>query len=354
MSISTTASSTEPRPTTASCSPEAGVAKDAAQAAANLGVGDWVDVRLIGADGLIGARAGQTAGFYVKLIDLAGSAGSVSSFKLYFTSVSRAIASCACDPNFESTLGRYVPDQHRGRLRSARSGHHRRGHICRAGPQVGGLPLGGAQVHPRQSSSPTPTCSSWATRSPTSSRTSSWRSYTPTDMDGNPNPYYDDLTNDNIPDGRVDIREGYIRSAYHEADQTLALGRSLMGTQCDRLCFLGPRLRAAVVCSQCWQGPGRCWYPDPGADQQLPCRGRARRGQQCQGMLGRWYSSDLRQHCPAGGRRHMRRCRTAIVSAFKNLTDPANPGAQVVERVMLKEELRNVDGSRLAASEPQR
>jgi 2',3'-cyclic-nucleotide 2'-phosphodiesterase (5'-nucleotidase family) len=33
------------------------------------------------------------------------------------------------------------------------------------------------------------------------------------------------------------------------------------------------------------------------------------------------------------------------VSAFQGLTDPANPGKQVVERVMLKEELRNVDGS---------
>ena len=53
--------------------------------------------------------------------------------------------------------------------------------------------------------------------------------YTPTDIDGNPNPYFDDLTNDDIPDGRVEIREGYVRSAYHEADQTLALGRSLMG-----------------------------------------------------------------------------------------------------------------------------
>ena len=81
-----------------------GVAKDAAQAAADLGVGDWVDVRLTGADGLIGVRAGQTAGFYVKLIGLDGQAGTIDSFKLYFTSVSRAIAACACDPNFESTL----------------------------------------------------------------------------------------------------------------------------------------------------------------------------------------------------------------------------------------------------------
>jgi 2',3'-cyclic-nucleotide 2'-phosphodiesterase (5'-nucleotidase family) len=37
--------------------------------------------------------------------------------------------------------------------------------------------------------------------------------------------------------------------------------------------------------------------------------------------------------------------RNQIVSAFQNLTDPANPGKQVVLRVMKKEELRNVDGT---------
>jgi 2',3'-cyclic-nucleotide 2'-phosphodiesterase (5'-nucleotidase family) len=37
--------------------------------------------------------------------------------------------------------------------------------------------------------------------------------------------------------------------------------------------------------------------------------------------------------------------RNQIVTAFENLTDPANPGAQVVDRVLLKEELRDVGGS---------
>src|SRR5439155_18035507 len=37
--------------------------------------------------------------------------------------------------------------------------------------------------------------------------------------------------------------------------------------------------------------------------------------------------------------------RTAAIDAFQNLSDPANPSAQVVARVMKKEELRNVDGS---------
>ena len=47
---------------------------------------------------------------------------------------------------------------------------------------------------------------------------------TPTDIDGEPNPYYDDLDGNGTPDGRIAIREGYIRSAYHEADAKLALG----------------------------------------------------------------------------------------------------------------------------------
>ena len=37
--------------------------------------------------------------------------------------------------------------------------------------------------------------------------------------------------------------------------------------------------------------------------------------------------------------------RTAIRDAFDDVSDPANPGKQVIERIMNKEELRNVDGS---------
>ena len=37
--------------------------------------------------------------------------------------------------------------------------------------------------------------------------------------------------------------------------------------------------------------------------------------------------------------------RTAIRTAFQNVTDPANPGKQVILKIMNKEELRNVDGS---------
>jgi 2',3'-cyclic-nucleotide 2'-phosphodiesterase (5'-nucleotidase family) len=37
--------------------------------------------------------------------------------------------------------------------------------------------------------------------------------------------------------------------------------------------------------------------------------------------------------------------RNQIIAAFQNLTDPANPGKQVVSKILKKEDLRNVDGS---------
>src|SRR6266508_1631781 len=67
-------------------------AKDGSQAATDLAQGDFIEVKLRGADGLVGPRAGQTAGFYVKLVRIAPD---LSSFKLYFTSVERVRATCA-------------------------------------------------------------------------------------------------------------------------------------------------------------------------------------------------------------------------------------------------------------------
>ena len=72
----------------------------------------------------------------------------------------------------------------------------------------------------------------------------------------------------------------------------------------------------------------------------------------------RGTATDLTKACWAGGtiagvrqpdaacRNDVRAgARTGSSSAFQNLTDPANPGKQVVLRILKKEELRNVDGS---------
>ena len=68
-----------------------------------------------GANGLIGARAGQTVGHYVKLISLDGD---LSQFKLYDTSLARAIATCRTQPATrlpaggagEDRLEKYIAD----------------------------------------------------------------------------------------------------------------------------------------------------------------------------------------------------------------------------------------------------
>ena len=59
----------------------------------------------------------------------------------------------------------------------------------------------------------------------------------PTLPNGDPNPAYDDVNLDGTTDGLVAKRKGYIRAAYHESDQTLALARSLMGK--DPTTFIG-------------------------------------------------------------------------------------------------------------------
>jgi 2',3'-cyclic-nucleotide 2'-phosphodiesterase (5'-nucleotidase family) len=61
----------------------------------------------------------------------------------------------------------------------------------------------------------------------------------PTVPDGSPNPAYDDLNLDGEKDGRVDIREGFIREAYVEADATMRLAQSLLGRSGDVTTFVG-------------------------------------------------------------------------------------------------------------------
>jgi hypothetical protein len=62
---------------------------------------------------------------------------------------------------------------------------------------------------------------------------------TATVPDGSPNPAYDDVLLDGTPDGRVDVREGFIRRAYEGADATMRLARELLGNPRDVETFVG-------------------------------------------------------------------------------------------------------------------
>ena len=329
--------------------------KDGNQASVNLAVGDFKEIKLTGADGLVGARAGQTSGFYTKLISLAPD---LSSFKLYFTSVERVIAKCATaacnalpaggagEDRLEKYLAETFPTYisadfapleariideatyvEQGRdLEKATSDAYLTYILHTLQPETDiafvGYPVTDEFSHQFMAL------------------------YTPTDIDGQPNPYYDDLEGNGTPDGRTTIREGYVRSAYHEADAKLALARSFMP--------------GATVFAGSDHGFAPQWYAvnagkilsDAGIqapEQASNCRAAA--------------TTNLAKACWAGGTAEVyvnlagrdpggtvppgnyEAVRNQIIAAFQNLTDPANPGKQVVLRIMKKEELRNVDGS---------
>jgi 2',3'-cyclic-nucleotide 2'-phosphodiesterase (5'-nucleotidase family)/predicted AlkP superfamily phosphohydrolase/phosphomutase len=333
-----------------------GAAKDGAQASADLARGDFKEIKLRGADGLIGARAGQTAGFYTKLIDLAPD---LSSFKLYFTSVERLIATCAtaaCNAlpaggagenrlekylaeNFPTAIAadfapleaRIIDEEtyvQQGRDLEAAYGDAVMDYILRTLQPDTQLALVGYPVTDEFSHQ-------------------FMGLVTPTDMDGAANPYFDDLNGDGVKDDRIAVREGYIRSAYHEADAKLAQARALLGGNPTTIAGsdhgFGPQwyaVNAAKVLSDAGlQSP----------EQPSNCRAAT--------------TTNLAKACWAGGTAQIyvnlagrdpggtvpaaqyETVRNQIIAAFQNLTDPANPGKQVVLKILKKEELRNVDGS---------
>jgi 2',3'-cyclic-nucleotide 2'-phosphodiesterase (5'-nucleotidase family) len=330
--------------------------KDASQASANLAVGDFEEIKLSGADGLIGARAGQTAGFYTKLISLSSD---LSAFKLYFTSVERVIASCAtaaCNAlpaggAGENRLEKYIADN----LPSAVAAdfaplearvidedtYVEQGRDLEKayGDAVLAYILGTLQPDTELALVGYPVTDEFSHQ---------FMALTvPTDMDGDPNPYFDDVNGDGVKDNRIAIREGYIRSAYHEADAKLGLTRQFMGT-------------SATVFAGSDHGFAPQWYAvnarkvlfDNTVDGISLSASSASTASNCGAT-----ATDLTKACWAGGTVQIyvnptlpagttyEEVRTAVVNAFQNLTDPANPGAQVVQTILRKEQLRNVDGT---------
>jgi 2',3'-cyclic-nucleotide 2'-phosphodiesterase (5'-nucleotidase family) len=330
-------------------------AKDGSQAATNLAVGSFNEIKLTGADGLIGTRAGQTAGFYTKLISLAPD---LSSFKLYFTSVERVIASCAtaaCNAlpaggAGEDRLEKYVADNlptaieadfaplegriideatyvQQGRDLEGAYGNAVLDYILGTLQRNTDLALVGYPV--------------------TDEFSHQFMALTvPTDMDGNANPYYDDVNGDGIKDNLIATREGYIRSAYHEADAKLARTRGFMA---NATVFAGSDHGFAP---QWLAVNARKVLFDNTVNGISLSASSGNTASNCGATL-----TDLTKACWAGGTIQIyvnptlpagttyAQVRTAVTNAFQNLTDPARPGAQVVQTVLQKEQLRNVDGS---------
>jgi 2',3'-cyclic-nucleotide 2'-phosphodiesterase (5'-nucleotidase family)/predicted AlkP superfamily phosphohydrolase/phosphomutase len=326
--------------------------KDGAQAAADLTLGEWADSKVTLVSGPF---AGLTGGFLAKLIDLTPDA---SRFRLYFTSVQRANATYnalgpAGSSAFEETLNRDFPTSTAADFAPLEAGIVDEDTYVEQGLRWKDAHFAYLRyiiedlgVEPDLLLLGNPVTDEFSHQF--------MGLITRRDIDGNPNPFYDDVTNDDVRDGRVDEREGYIRAAYQEADETLALGRELMGRQ-DTTVFassdhgFAPQWLAVNV-SKVLVDLGL-----QGAEQTGNCR-KAASGQtfakECHAGGTSQIYINLAGRDPAAGNEpqvpaaNYETVRNQIIQAFQNLDDPTLPGQQrVVLRVFKKEELRNVDGT---------
>jgi 2',3'-cyclic-nucleotide 2'-phosphodiesterase (5'-nucleotidase family)/predicted AlkP superfamily phosphohydrolase/phosphomutase len=337
------------------------VGKTGASPSIDLKVGDFLPIKLTGANGLIGARAGQTVGHYVKLISLAADA---SQFKLYDTSLARAIAKCGTVCNSlpaggtgEDRLEKYIADnllpwaaadfapEEAGVVDEDTYVQQGRDLERAYSLQVINFILGTLQ----------PDTNLAMVGYPFTDEVSHQflGLVTPNDPDGSPNPCYDVTPKfDDVQctgrgtAGRVAIREGYIRSAYEDADEKLGVTRKLMGG--DPVTFAGSD-----------HGFGAQRYAI-NANKVLfdaTVNGVSLHASNANASNCGAATTDLAKACWAGGTIQIyvnptlpagityEAVRTAAINAFQNLTDPANPGKQLIMKIMKKEELRNVDGS---------
>jgi 2',3'-cyclic-nucleotide 2'-phosphodiesterase (5'-nucleotidase family) len=334
------------------------VGKTGAAPSVDLRVGDFLPVKLTGADGLINARAGQTVGHYIKLISLAPDA---SQFKLYDTSLARAIAKCGspcaglpAGGAGEDRLEKYIADnllpwaaadfapEEAGVVDEDTYIQQGRDLERAYSLQVINYILGTLQ----------PNTDLAMVGYPFTDEVSHqfMALVSPTDIDGNPNPCYD--VNPKFNDvtctgagtaGRVAIREGYIRSAYADADEKLGITRQLMGG--NPTTFAGSD-----------HGFAPQWFA-VNANKVLngaTVGGTSLHASNANASNCGAATTDIAKACWAGGTIQIyinptlpsgvtnAAVRTAVKDAFLALN---SGGQQPVSQVLIKEQLRNVDGS---------
>lgn len=217
----------------------ASAGKNGAEAVANLTPGAYQAIRLSGTDGLIGTAAGESAGFYVDITHLAAD---LSSFQLYFTSITRPNAHCAtaactalpAGAPGEDRLAKYIADN----LPPAVFGDF-------APPEAGlidedtwyaqTVALNQAydlavDTYVLGTLQPGTDVLLAGTDQTDEVSHQMLGLLTPTAPDGTANPYYDRIAGTGPRDDRLAQREGYVRGSYASADARLGLIRSLLPT----------------------------------------------------------------------------------------------------------------------------
>ncbi|HEX5823242.1 MAG TPA: 5'-nucleotidase C-terminal domain-containing protein [Candidatus Limnocylindrales bacterium] len=201
--------------------------KSAADSVGILAKGQWADVKvkLIG-----GANDGKTAGMLIKVEELNAN---LSRVRLFHTSVSRAIASWPTWPgetgftgNFEEYLAQKFPTATAADFAILEAGVTSEDTYVEQGLYwaTGHLPM---LTYVANTYKPDLLMVGMPT---TDEFQHQFLGLVTTILpNGAPNPAYDDVDLNGVPDGRVAARSAYIKTAYRESDETLTLARSLLG-----------------------------------------------------------------------------------------------------------------------------
>jgi 2',3'-cyclic-nucleotide 2'-phosphodiesterase (5'-nucleotidase family)/predicted AlkP superfamily phosphohydrolase/phosphomutase len=327
--------------------------KDGSNKVADLTQFQWADIKVVLAN-----PAGKTGGFYVKAQRLAPDLSQVS---IFFTSVARSVATCnGCgySGDFQDDLNRLFPSNTAADYAVFESGLVDKDTYTEQGllwknsifsymryilgsapvPTVDGGTVPGMDYKPDLLLLGEPTTDEFSHM---------FYGLTQPMVNGIANPYYDTYTEY----GEIitpEIADGIIREAYAEADATIALGKQLVGGN--------PNIFATSD-----HGFGAQWLA-VNAGKILSDAGIQMNGDgtevfsNCRAATGT-NPVNLAKACWAGGTAQIyvnstlptgvtyEDVRKQIIDAFSALSDPDNPGAQVVLKIFKKEELRNVDGS---------
>lgn len=201
--------------------------KSATDAVGTIAKGQWADVKVT-IDG--GTLDGQTAGMLVKVEELTAD---LSKVRLFHTSVSRAIASWPTwdgEPGFTGDFAEYLaqkfPTSTAADFAILEAGVTSEETYVQQGMywSTGHLPM---LRYVADTYDPDLLLVGMPTTDEFQHQFLGLVS--PKLPGGAPNPAYDDVDLNRVADGRLAVREGFIRSAYQESDKVLTLARSLVG-----------------------------------------------------------------------------------------------------------------------------
>jgi 2',3'-cyclic-nucleotide 2'-phosphodiesterase (5'-nucleotidase family) len=201
--------------------------KSAADAVGTLAEGEWADVKVTIQGG---ALNGLTAGMLVRVEELTGD---LSRVRLFHTSVSRAIASWPTwggEPGFSGDFAEFLaqrfPTSTAADFAILEAGVTSEETYVDQGRywSTGHLPM---LEYVAKTYRPDLLLVGMPTTDEFQHQFLGLVSRTL--PNGDPNPAYDDVDLNGVPDGRVKARERFIRTAYQESDETLTLARKLLG-----------------------------------------------------------------------------------------------------------------------------